>query len=154
SYTLGSIPAGLGATLNHTATAEQLVVTSAAAVGYYWKGDKSSVWNTYDISGNTNWYTDTTGTTNVMGIPVSTTNVFFTVTSGATNLTNTLGADTSILSLNFTSASGSVTIGGANTLTIGTGGITNLSSNTQTLSTNVILGSNQTWLNNGGLFNV
>ncbi len=71
---------------------------------------------------------------------------------GAANLTTQLGADFSIRSLTFTEDDVSaVTIGGANTLTIGTGGITDNATNAgalPTMSTNVALGASQSWTNN------
>ena len=122
--------------------------TDAAPATAYWTGDQSSTWSTYN-AGNTNWATTSAGTTDTAAVPGSASNVYFTAT-GATNLTNTLGQDFSINSLNFTSGSGSVTIGGANTLTIGGGGIDNASANAQTISSAIALGANQTWTNNSG----
>jgi autotransporter-associated beta strand protein len=75
--------------------------------------------------------------------------VFFTANS-AINLTTTLGADFSIKSLNFTgagpAATNSVTIGGGNLLTIGTGGVTvQTGSANHVINTNTALGASQTW---------
>jgi autotransporter-associated beta strand protein len=142
--------------LQHTATSENLVVTANTVNALYWKGDQSSVWNTFNgTTGASNWYTDNTASTNSFAIPTSSTNVFFTVDSGATNLTTTLGADTTIASLTFTgtgttAATNSVFINGPNTLTIGSGGINVQSgSGAHTINANVVLGSSETWLNNG-----
>jgi fibronectin-binding autotransporter adhesin len=52
-------------------------------------------------------------------------------------------------SLTFDATAGTFVIGGGNTLTLGTGGITNLSANAQQISTPVALGAAQAWNNNG-----
>ena len=82
------------------------------------------------------------------------TDVYFSNSSGTpTNLSNTLGADTTINSLTF-SSSGAVTIGSGNTLTIngqgvGNVGINDSSSGSQTINAAVALGGPQSWTNSG-----
>ncbi len=131
---------------------EQLVVTLAPASVVYWNGAASSIWSTLN-SGTTNWRTDAASNLDALQLPTSTTDVYFTVNSGAANLTTTLGQDFSIKGLTFTgtgssAASSPVTIGGANNLTIGSDGITVQSgSAAHTISSAITLGTNQTWTN-------
>ncbi len=154
-YTLGSVTGngGYSYALSHTATAENLIVlavpTPATA---YWNGAQGPQWTTFGAGTSlTNWSVTAAGTANTNQIPGAVTDVFFTIASGAANLTSTLGANFSVKSLNFTAGSGSATIGGANTLTIGAGGITGAAgAGAQTIATPVVLGAAQTWTNNGG----
>ena len=151
SIALGTTPAGFYTwTPNQTATAYEVVVagvpTPAAA---YWAGSVSSVWADAALAPTSNWRTDSTGTTDTNQLPGSTTDVFF-ATNSAANLTNTLGGDFAIKSFTLTGATtGAVTIGGANTISIGAGGITKeagsgaLTFGNTTLS---VLGA-QTWTN-------
>ena len=137
--------------LQNSATAEQLVV-SGGNTSFYYTGNLSNVL-TAKSGGTTNFATDATGATDTGAIPTSTSNVFF-IASGAKNLNTVLGADLSINSLTFNDtadASHNVTIGGANTLTVGGGGITITSgSGSHTISTAaLVLGTSQTWTNNG-----
>lgn len=151
---------------NSTATSEVLTISNSTIPPptiAYWKGNQSSSWGTFTgvSTINTNWATDATGATDTQQLPGPETNVFFTITSGAQNLSNTLGLDFSINSLNFTgtgtSATSPVTIGGTNTLTInaaavngnaGGSGITVAAgSGAHTIATNVALGASQTWTN-------
>ncbi len=136
---------------NSTASKEILNVSVSATTPAvaYWNGAASSIWNTRSLIGVTNWRTDATGITDTHQIPGVTTDVFFSVTSGATNLVNSLGADLSINSLTFTSNSAATPIGGANTLTVAGGGITvQVGSPSQTINANVGIGALQTWTNN------
>ena len=119
----------------------------------YWKGSLSGSWSTGGGGSASNWATDASGGTDTLQTPGTSTNVYFSVTGGGSNLNTTLGADFSINSLNFTAAadaSHQVTIGGTNTLTIGSGGVTVANgAGTQTISTGeVLLGTAQTWTNN------
>ena len=155
TYTLGypASYAGNNYALVHTATAENLVVTTVPVPAVaFWNGAQGTQWNSFAPATNvSNWATTAAGTANANQIPGAISDVFFSVASGATNLANTLGANFSVKSLTFTAGSASATLGGANTLTIGTGGITNASAAAQTLGTNIALGAAQTWTNNGGL---
>src|SRR6202000_702341 len=89
------------------------------------------------------------GATDANAQPTSLTDVFFTA-NGATNLTNSLGANYTINSLNFTSGAGAVTIKAGNTLTInGANGLMVASgSASQTINTAITLGNVETWTNN------
>ncbi|MCE9547120.1 MAG: autotransporter-associated beta strand repeat-containing protein [Planctomycetia bacterium] len=125
----------------------------AAPLAAYWTGDASSIWNTYDNSGNTNWSSSPSSNVETHAAPDATSDVYFTIDSGTTNFTNTLGANFSIKSLNFRgtgdATANSVTIGGGNTLTIGSGGIVIESgSAAHFISTAVALGAAQAWANN------
>ena len=120
----------------------------------YWSGAKNSVWNTdIEPGDSTNWTTAPTGGVDTNQVPGAITDVYFTANS-ASNLSTTLGQDFSIKGLFFTgtgtaAGSGSVTIGGANTLTIGADGITSqVGTAADTISSKVALGANETWTNN------
>jgi fibronectin-binding autotransporter adhesin len=149
-----------------TATSEVLTITNSTIPPptiAYWTGKQSSLWGTFTgvSTINTNWATDATGAADTQQLPGPLTNVFFTVTSGALNLSNSLGQDFSINSLNFTgagtSATNPVTISGNNALTInaaavngntaGSGITVAAGSGAHTIASNVILGASQTWTN-------
>lgn len=153
--------------LDHSTTTSEVLTISNSTIQpptiAYWKGSLSSSWGTFSGVNtiNTNWRSDAAGTTDTQQLPGPESNVFFTINSGAANLTNTLGLDFSINSLNFTgsgtSATSSVTINGPNTLTINAAavngnaagsGITVASgSGAHTITANVVLGASQTWTN-------
>lgn len=159
AYSLGTTTGngGFAYALVHTATAENLVVTAVTTPATaYWNGGQGAVWNAFAAASNTtNWSTTAAATANTNQLPGATTDVYFTVTSGAANLTNTLGADFSIHSLNFTAGSTSAIVGGTNNLTIGAGGINSVAgAAAQTIAMNVILGTSETWTVNGGAITV
>ena len=85
--------------------------------------------------------------------PLFTSDITFSQLSG-NNLSPTLGANLSVDSLVFTWMNNSVTLGGANTLTLGGGGVDMASANhTVTLACPIAIGANQTWtvgINNPG----
>ncbi len=141
------------------------IATVAAFVGpaitlgaiYYWTGDNNQNWNTTLGAAGTNWssspdFNNGTGTTPGVGSQSGTSDVFFALAgANPSNLATFLGADTNIASLTFTPdaiAANPVSISGANTLSLGAGGITNNSNATISLNTTVALTSNQTWTNN------
>ena len=93
-----------------------LTVSGAATpLTAYWHGDVSAVWNDASAAPNSNWATDSAGTTDAGQIPGAITDVIFS-SATATNTATTLGANFSINSLIFESRTASV--GGANTITI------------------------------------
>jgi len=166
-FNLGTaVPAGRFYSLVNTATAEQLIVANGAGVANaYWSGSQSSIWNT-NPNGTTNFTTDYAGTTN-SALPSIDTNVFFTGSTAA-NFSTTLGQNLAINSLSFTgsgspAATNSVTIGGANTLTLqaaagftdqngtsygaGTGIIVQAGAAAETISASVNLAASQIWEN-------
>ncbi len=151
------------------ALAPELTVTYTAAppATAYWSGAQSGaaglVWSTElgsSSSPGTNW-SATDGGADLHAIPGGrVTNVIFGSTgNSAGTLSTTLGADFSINSLTFTSArTNSVIVGGANTLTLLSGGITvqsgsgahtiNVTGDTIAGTPGVLLGASQTWTNN------
>ena len=165
SFTLSSSSETIGSNTyvlslgSSTSTAEVLSVTqvSGSLASAFWAGAIDNNWETKNGS-STNWRTDITGATDTGLVPDGTTNVTFTVSSGGANLGTILSSNQSINSLTFNGyANGNVSISG-NTLTInalalngnplGTG-ITLASGSSQvTISSNVALGSSQTWTNN------
>ncbi len=152
SIALGTTPAGFYTwTPNQTATAYQVSVAGAPTpAAAYWAGSVSSVWADSSVAPVSNWRTDAGGATDTNQLPGSTTDVFF-ATNSAANLTNTIGGNFAIKSLTITSATvGAVTINGAETLSIGAGGITKeAGSGPLTIGAatfNTLAG--QTWTNN------
>jgi len=131
----------------------------------YYKGGNNSVWSS--VNSTTNFAVDsglTTDRQKSLDDPSAITYAGYTAQGGNTTLTfypdvwfnnnttalsTTLGADQTIRSLNFASgATGSVSVGGANTLTIGAGGITvQPGTGAHTVSANVALSAAQTWGN-------
>ncbi len=119
----------------------------------YWTGAAGTTWNASSGTGNFN--TTASGST-AIALPVTgVTDVYFSSTAGSVaNLSNTLGANTTINSLNFT-GSGAVTIAAdPNTLTINAMGVGNIGINdssgtSQTINAAVALGGPQTWTNSG-----
>ena len=163
NLSLGTTPGfgggGLSYALANTNTAWQLAVTQAAAgTAAYWGGTQSATWNTI-TGGFTNWSSDVAGTTNA-ALPGAITDVYFTTTS-ASNTGTTLGAPFAINSLTFrgagTASSTSTSITGS-TLTLnagagayaaGTGIVVESGSAAtgHTISSDIILGANQSWTN-------
>ena len=86
-----------------------LFAVSASGADISWNGATNAVWST-----GGNW---------VGGVAPTTTDVAVFNASSTANLSTTLGADFSIAGLKITTPSGLITIGGANTLTLGAGGI-------------------------------
>jgi len=119
----------------------------------YWTGSQGENWNTLNGT-STNWAMDSALTTDRQALLTDATantysnaDVFF--NGNASPLATTLGADTTVRSLNFAAgATGEVTVGGNNTLTIGSGGITmQQGTGAHTVSSNIALASDQTWGN-------
>jgi autotransporter-associated beta strand protein len=145
--------------------APELSVTYIAAppMTAYWSGAADLLWSTQlgsSASPTTNW-SATDGGPDLHAIPDgAVTNVLFGATgNSAGNLNTTLGADFSINSLTFISArTNSVTIGGASTLTLLSGGITvqsgsgahtiNATGDTTAATPGIVLGASQIWTNN------
>ncbi|MES2924631.1 MAG: autotransporter-associated beta strand repeat-containing protein [Verrucomicrobiota bacterium] len=148
---------GVAGTLNVTNTAVELQASAATASGtVYFSGAKGANWTDNDGTFG-NFTTDQAGTSFVTALPGANADVIYAAT-GATNLANsTLGQDFSIKSLTFDGTAAAASIGGSNTLTVGTGGITVESGNGgATLGmTTIALGAAQTWQNNSAnTFNV
>ena len=120
----------------------------------YWTGSQDGNWNTLSSGTNTNWAMDAARTTDRQKLltdgvanTYSYADVYF--NSNATPLSTTLGVDTTVRSLNFAAgATGSVSVGGGNTLSIGSGGITvQQGTGAHTVSANIALTADQTWGN-------
>ena len=76
------------------------------------------------------------------------------VFDGTIQTTNTLDQNLSANSLTLASTAGSFAVSGAGALTLGSGGITNNSSNAQTFNAPLVLSAAQTWTNNGGTLKI
>lgn len=74
------------------------------------------------------------------------------VFSGSTRLTPDLNAARTVGSITFSSSAGAFVVGssGSYALTVGSGGIANLSANTETLSLRINLAASQTWTTSAG----
>lgn len=109
-----------------------LFAVSASAANISWNGATDAVWST-----GSNW---------VGGVAPIATDVAVFDAASTVNLKTTLGADFSILGLKITTPGGLVTIGGANALTLGAGGI-DMSGASQDLLLNALLtlAGNQSW---------
>ncbi|HYO08237.1 MAG TPA: autotransporter-associated beta strand repeat-containing protein [Tepidisphaeraceae bacterium] len=149
------------AKLQVDATSVKLIIEGggAAPTVAYWTGGVSNAWNGFSSAngGTFNFATSSAGGTSVSGFVGATTDVIFTANT-ASNLATTLGQNTSIKSLTITGAGPSAatpvsiagTATGANTLSIGDGGITVASgaAGLNISTTGLILEGNQTWTNN------
>ena len=124
----------------------------AALVGssFFWTGDNNAFWNATAGANGTNW--SSLGGTNsgTLTLPGASDDVIFNIPDATpANLNTVLGTDFSVKSVTFSrAATNPVAIGGTNTLTLGTGGLTNNSNAQMTVSTKVSLGASQTWANN------
>lgn len=157
NFTVGTHPSGFQFALGNNATSEFLTVSGNATPPVaYWTGAQDSNWNTITASSTTNWSSNPAGTTDTGQIPGSVTDVKFIAANGQ-NLTTNLGADFIIKGLEFNSAAAqSVTIGGANTLTIGADGlVVDSGSGAHTISatgngtlSGLLVGTNESWANN------
>jgi hypothetical protein len=136
------------ATFTGQLVAINTLVTPAVA---FWQGNLDESWSTMRPTAATNWKTDASGASETLGLPGPSTDVFFTTSDHGSNLSTTLGANYSIKGLTFTSNSTSpVSIGGANTLTLGAGGLNSQSgAAAATINCPVVLGTSQTWSADG-----
>ncbi len=119
----------------------------------YWTGTQGGNWSTLNGT-NTNWAMDSARTTDRQALLTNATantssyaDVYF--NSNSSPLATTLGADTTIRGLNFAAgATGPVTVGGNNTLSLGSGGITvQQGTGAHTVAANIVLAADQTWGN-------
>jgi fibronectin-binding autotransporter adhesin len=122
-----------------------ILVLCAAPVGaqttYTWSGGGDANWSTAANWGGT--------------APTSDLDNTLLVLAGSTQLTNTLDFDLSAKSLTFGTGAGAFVVGGSNTLTLDSGGITIANHNNQTFNAKLALSAAQTWANNGiGTFTV
>lgn len=144
-----SLSFGVSGQLEVTSTGVNLVTTGAVApASAYWSGAHGSQWNSTS-GGNANFTTTAAGGTFLNVLPSSNTQIFFSNNSPA-NLTHTLGANFDVRGLTYRGGSAAVTTTGASALTLQDGGITVESGNGgATLGmSNLVLGDDQTWVNN------
>ncbi len=152
-YTIGFAPTGLNLSLA-ASDANNLILTVSALNLVYWHGDVDGQWNT-DSSGNTNWATSDTGTTDAPVPGASDTLVFSNTNATGPAISTTLEQNFTVDSLQFIAAPSGVTSvtiaqGGAGTLTL-----TPASSNNGisvadnagaiTISAPLVVGAAQTW---------
>ena len=105
-------------------------------------GSRASVFTWDGGGGDNNWNTGTNWVGNSAPPSGSSTNDFH--FAGSLRLTPNAQAAYSINSLTFDSGASAFTIGGS-TLTIGAGGVSNNSTNTETINNVITLGAAQTW---------
>ena len=126
----------------------------------YYTGSQNSTLSSV-VGGATNFSKDAAGTVASSTVPGGITDVYFgATTSNTANFTTTLGTDLTVATLTLgvgAHATTPVTIGGANTLKItatstslvaGTGITINSGSAANTISANVAVANNQSWINN------
>ena len=128
------------------------VMLSIKAASFYWTGDApggAANWST--TLGGSNWSSSPSTLLDPQIAPTSSDDVFFVFSpENPSPCTTVLGADFSIKGLTFNAAAITpVIIGGANTLTVGTDGITvNVGSASNEISANVKVGAVESWANN------
>lgn len=112
----------------------------------YWKGGQDNQWSTVN-AGATNFAQNYQLTTPRQTALTPSADVHFNSNTAA--LPTTLGQDIAVRGVNFAAgAAGPVTVGGANTLTLGVGGITvQAGTGAHSILSNVALGADQTWGN-------
>lgn len=112
----------------------------------YWTGGQDNQWSTVN-AGATNFAQNYQLTTPRQTALTAAADVHF--NSNAAALATTLGQDVAVRGVNFAAgAVGPVTVGGANTLTLGVGGITaQAGTGAHSILSNVALGADQTWGN-------
>src|SRR5436305_9252032 len=116
-----------------------IAVSQVVATTYTWDGNGTN-------TGNGKWSTAVNWDAN--GVPVSNLTTTDVVFGGNFHLTPLMDANYSIHQLTFASGAGAFNLtsnAGTEILTIGTGGITNSSSNVQSISSPLVLGAAQTW---------
>jgi fibronectin-binding autotransporter adhesin len=144
---------GVSGVLDVNSNSIQVVTSvSQAPSTAYWSGVNGNTWNATDSTGNYgNFTTDPAGTNFIQSYPSSNTNVIFSANGNGApaNLNNTLGANFDINSLTFLSNNPATTIGGSQTLTLESGGITVQSgAGAVTLGmASLVLDQSQTWTN-------
>ncbi len=112
----------------------------------YWTGSQDNQWSTVN-AGATNFAQNYQLTTPRQTALTATADVHFNRNTAA--LPTTLGQDIAVRSVNFAAgATGPVTVDGANTLTLGMGGITvQAGTGAHAILSKVVLGTDQTWGN-------
>ena len=117
-----------------------LTLTPAVAATFTWDGGAAS--DNWSLAGN--WNPD--------GAPPDdgTADLIFNVAARLAPIVDAADPSWNILSLTFGNSSGAFVIGGADSLTIGSGGVTNNATLIQTINNNIVLAASQTWNAAGG----
>lgn len=166
TYALTSAPGGYTYSLTSTGSLVQLGVTPTTAGDLYWRGNVNSSWSAFS-SANSNWSTDTAGTTNAQANPGAGDTVNF----STVNAPNSAGAVTTTLDNNYTVndlvfgstpsgvlsvaiAAGITPAGVPGVLTVAPGSaseglLVGANAGNIAISAPVLLGSSQTWAVNG-----
>jgi fibronectin-binding autotransporter adhesin len=157
NFAVGTHPNGFQFALGNSSTSEFVTVTGNATPPVaYWTGAQDANWNTITAGSKTNFSNDAQGLADTGQVPGSITDVKFIAANGQ-NLNTTLGADFIIKGLEFNAAAAqSVTIGGANSLTIGADGLTvDAGSGAHTINatgngtlSGLVASADQSWANN------
>jgi fibronectin-binding autotransporter adhesin len=147
--TVNGLSAG-GYTLSLSETSSGLFLVESSVSSAYWKGSQGSSWATGLPGGSSNFTTDLAGTTNRTASLDSQTSVVFTATGGTNFSNTTLDGSPTIDSLTFNVGGVGIAPGSGGTLTIAASGTaisvaTGLGAVTETISSNVAMGSSQTW---------
>ena len=140
---------GVTGSLEVTATGVSLVTTGATPPAVaYWSGATGTSWNSTSGS-NANFTTNSAGSAFLNVLPGGNTHVYF-ANNSASNPTNTLGENFSVLGVTYLAGSAAVSTTGANTMNIGAGGITveNGNGGAELSPSNLTLGADQAWTNN------
>ncbi|HET9370846.1 MAG TPA: autotransporter-associated beta strand repeat-containing protein [Vicinamibacterales bacterium] len=148
----GAMP--LGRTFDVAATPDAASITLQPSAGtFVWSGGASEFWNSPFVDGISNWTRGGAGNSFVYGTPGAATDVVFATADG----TSALGADFSINSLTFAGAGSAsrgdtVGIAAGNLLTLlSRAGITMQAGAAHaTIATDVVIGTDQQWTNDGG----
>lgn len=141
NFVLGTSISGYALSITDDGVGQNLYlnVSVSAAPTAFWHNRSGTTWNTA-----ANWDTDQFSNVQLSTPPSSPTDVTFSA-DAANNFNTTLGANMTIRSLTFNTPS-SVTVGGANTLTIGGDVTVNSGSGNHTINASgVTLGVDQTW---------
>lgn len=160
TYALTSAPGGFTYGFTNTDSQVQLNVTASAAPDVFWRGGLNNSWTTFS-AGDTNWFTDASGTTNAQMNPGAGQFVNFSNANvPGTAITTTLDNNFSVQGLKFNAnptGVSTVTIAGGLTPALQTGVLTIApsastdgialpqGSGAVSISAPIALGASQTW---------
>ncbi|BCU79553.1 autotransporter-associated beta strand repeat-containing protein [Luteolibacter sp. LG18] len=122
---------------------DNFTTTASPVSNFFWKGDVDEQWTSL------NWTTSMDGSVPGGALPTDGSAGIAFAASGAANLSNVIGANQHVKSVVVTAGTGLVVIGGAQSLTIGEGGIwlDGAASGLTIATGGIILGANQIWCN-------
>jgi fibronectin-binding autotransporter adhesin len=156
TYQLGAVYDNTNFTVNSlaaSATAINVSVASQTALtGAYWEGGlggNANVWAVSNGSTASNWATNSTGTATGL-IPGIGATVTFSASGASNQSPMVLGAPMSVKGIVVNSTSAFALANDANTLTIGSSGITANAGASVSIATPVALAASQTWANTSG----